>query len=107
MSWSVHLEKKIDGEWVTVTETINYTHNCNQMVREAGLPEWPRVGGWKARKLERRLNKVLFRLAANPQKYRVMEPENGWGDYVGLMRVLEDVWKQCRTFPSTRVWMSA
>lgn len=106
MSWDVALVEKQSGD--QITETINYTHNCNQMVREAGMPEWPyKVHGWSARKLRRRLDVVLAELRANPEKYRAMNPANGWGDYDGLRSQLARLRSDCRDHPRARVWMWA
>lgn len=108
MSWDFWLEKKVDGTVVTLTDWTNYTHNCNQMVRDAGLPEWPyEVDGWSARKLGRRLQSVLRALDADPGRFRAMNPPNGWGDYEGLLRVLYRVQSACAMFPSAKVRVSA
>lgn len=86
---------------------INYTHNTNRMINEAlstaGVfttePE-----GWWAQALgvswidaldgmsgpdgARLLNAVIGEFKRDPEKYRVMNPENGWGSYDRLLPVL-------------------
>jgi hypothetical protein len=108
MSWDIWLVTEVDGHDISVGDSFNYTHNCNPMIREAGLTEWPyEVDGWRAGELAERLDEAIRNLEADPKKYRAMNPENGWGDYDSLVARLRDVRDQCRTYPSTTVRMWA
>jgi hypothetical protein len=108
MSWDIWLVTEVDGHEITIGESFNYTHNCNRMIRDAGLTEWPyKVDGWEAKKLAIFLDMAIENLSVDPEKYRAMNPENGWGDYDSLLDVLKQVRKQCATYPSTKVRMSA
>ena len=108
MSWDVWLTTEIDGHEIEVWSGPNYTHNCNGMIRDAGLPEWPyRVDGWEGQVLYEHLTDCISNLLADPKKYRAMNPPNGWGDYDSLVRVLQEVRDHCQKFPSSIVRMSA
>jgi hypothetical protein len=109
MSWDVHLTAKVDGHPIVLPGTeFNYTHNCNQMIREAGLEAWPyRVDGWKAKYLARRLREVVATLEYEPERFIAMNPDNGWGSYASLVPVLKELLGACERFPSGEVVMSA
>lgn len=109
------------GDW-------NYTHNCNGMIREAltylrveeipepgvglrvvdgELVEMPRVAPWW-RYLERDgtplLENIVGVLAEAPEHFREQNPENGWGDYDSLMKVLVEMRDLGRRYPDA-IWM--
>lgn len=109
MSWAVWLVTEVDDHEVSVDDRgLNYTHNCNGMIRDAGFDEWPyEVDGWKARDLAMVLERVITNLEADPKKYRAMNPENGWGDYDSMLDELRKVKDYCRIYPSATVRMSA
>jgi hypothetical protein len=109
MSWDVWLTTEVDGHEITVDGPgFNYTHNCNQMIRDAGLTEWPYdVDGWKAGELGQRLDDAIKVLESDPKRFRAMDPANGWGSYDSLLPVIREVRDHCRTYPSTKVRMSA
>lgn len=109
MSWDIWLAVDVDGQSVELPDTWrNYTHNCNRMVRDAGLEEWPyEVAGWSADRLGRRLADTIECLERDPEKYRAMNPANGWGDYDSLLVALREVLASCERYPSARVGMSA
>jgi hypothetical protein len=109
MSWDINLYVTVDGHTVELPETwVNYTHNCNRMIRFAGLVEWPyEVAGWQADRLGRRLREVLVDMEANPATFRAMDPDNGWGSYDSLVPVLRKVAEMCERFPSATVRMCA
>lgn len=109
MSWDVWLITEVDGHEIRVgDEHINYTHNCNGMIRDAGFTEWPyAVEDWSAARLADELDSAIRNLEADPKRYRAMDPPNGWGSYDSLLPVLRKVRDQCRTYPSTTVRMSA
>lgn len=81
----------------TTVYAANITHNLGAMAREAGLyealwrPEELNIN--KAGDLVPLLKRGLAELVANPERFRKLNPENGWGSYEGLvdftMRYLE------------------
>lgn len=108
MSWDIWLITELDGHEIQIDRSFNYTHNCNGMIREAGLQVWPyEVDGWKAGDLARQLDTAIAQLEREPKRYRAMDPPNGWGSYDTLLPRLREVRDQCRTYPSATVRMSA
>jgi len=85
-----------DGEFVY---SRNITHNLNVMADKVGLYEYlwhpERFNIKSARLLIKPLKKGLRRLKANPEKYKKFNPENGWGDYEGLVRFVGDYLDAC------------
>jgi hypothetical protein len=96
MSWAARLTDDRghnDGEW-------GYTHNTNRMINDAldasgvdtaDLPVawfghrcwWKLLGGMDGPSGAALLHRVITQLEADPDKYRAMNPPNGWGSYDG------------------------
>lgn len=49
------------------------------------------------------IEKGILNMRANPEKYRAMNPANGWGDYEGALAYLEWIAEGCRQWPKSRV----
>jgi hypothetical protein len=99
------------GDW-------NYTHNTNGMIaaaREAighadahelgsthpimqaiGPPWFDVLNGMSGAEGARYLGDIVTALEADPERYRAMNPENGWGSYDSLLGVLRDM-RDCST----------
>jgi hypothetical protein len=93
-----------EGDW-------NFTHNCNGMIAQALLdidgtvveecdgPLGPAIGPAWWRRLDGMagpdgaafLDRVLRGLEADPEKFRAMNPDNGWGDYDSLVKTLAEM----------------
>lgn len=78
MSWVIGIEVNgihfANADW-------NYTHNCNGMMREAGYDWIYHLHGQRVADTFPHFQAMLNELESHPQKYRAMNPENGWGDY--------------------------
>ena len=108
MSWDIWLAVEVDGKDVEVVPSVNYTHNCNPMIRSAGFEEWPyKLDGMHCGDFCRRLDVTLQRLKADPGWFRTMNPPNGWGDYDSLVRVLGELLDAFDRYPSATVRVSA
>lgn len=108
MSWDIWLAVEVDGHEVEVTPSVNYTHNCNHMIRAAGFEEWPyELDGMHCGDFCRRLDVTLQRLRSDPDRLRAMNPPNGWGDYDRLVSVLSEVLDDFGRYPSATVRVSA
>lgn len=87
--------------------TANITHNLGDMAKEAGIYRhlWrpDELGITKAGDLVLDLTVGLSDLLKNPDKYRKLNPENGWGSYEGLVRFTRDYLEACREYPDARV----
>ena len=88
----------------------NITHNLGKMAAEAGLYEamWrPDEQGWThAHDLIRPLRDGLAALQASPDHYKAFNPENGWGDYEGLLDFAASYLAACMKWPSADVEVS-
>ena len=76
---------------------VNITYNLSSMLREAGFCGWSSLVGMKAREAGDHLVAVLDGMTADPEKWRAMNPENGWGDYDRCLQVrLREFAEKCR-----------
>ena len=60
---------------------VNITYNLSGMLREAGFCGWRDLVGMKALDAGLHLIEVLDGMREDPQRWRAMNPPNGWGDY--------------------------
>lgn len=109
MSWDADLSCShgaLLGSW-------NYTHNTNPMVNhalehalDAAAPEswWKRLDGMSGAEGHFLLRCIVEQLEADADHYRAMNPENGWGDYDSLVKVLSDMRDQCATETDDTKW---
>lgn len=94
----------------TRTETVfsaNITHNLNKMAGEAGIYEalWrpEEVGITTAVQLIEPLRKGLALLRSDPERFKKLNPKNGWGDYDGLVRWVAEYLEACEANPDATV----
>ena len=108
MSWDIWIAVEVDGTEVEVVQSVNYTNNCNPMIHAAGFADFPyEVNGMGCEEFCSRLDSTLRTLRSDPKSFRFMNPENGWGDYDSLVRVLSEVLDSFDRFPSATVRVSA
>lgn len=105
---------------ITLTKSVfkgNLTHNLGKMASECGLyepmwrphklfdyPDEQEDACWIiASDLIEYLEKGIEELKANPEKYKKLNPENGWGDYDGLLKVAEEYLVHCKVYPDADV----
>ena len=88
----------------------NITHNLNTMASEAGIYQalWrpEEIGATTGRDLIPRLQAGLAQLIAHPQRFKAFNPENGWGDYDGLVRLARSVLAACEDHPDAKIRVS-
>ncbi len=108
MSWDAYLiddRGHYDGEW-------NYTHNCNGMANAALYEDppdaeqpstfdevfrptreswWKLLDGMSGPLGAAMLDRIIKRLEADPQRFRAMNPANGWGDYDSFLKTLTEM----------------
>jgi len=88
----------------------NITHNLNTMAEKAGLykvmwrPE--EIGVSKAKQAIVLLEEGLGKLEERPDYYKRFNPDNGWGDYEGLVDFVEDYLMACRNHPEATIRVS-
>jgi hypothetical protein len=118
MSWDAELRDDrghVEGEW-------NYTHNCNKMATVAlsfavlhdsfadlslseplsGVTSWfHNLDGRSGPEGAAILHKIITELQADPEKYRALNPANGWGDYDSFLAILVDMRDRVPEWPTT------
>jgi len=65
------------------------------MLRAAGFPEWKALIGAPATEVGGMLKSVADELRRAPDKYRAMNPPNGWGNYEGALAFLDGLAADC------------
>ena len=105
MSLDVYLSKK-----VTETQQVftgNITHNLTAMAAAAGIykhlwrPE--ELGITRAAELIEPLSKGLELLLAEPDRFKAMNPSNGWGTYENLVYFVSNYIGACKKHPDADV----
>lgn len=103
MSLDFSLRKMVDSE----IYTDNITHNLTGMAREANLYEclWrpEELGITKASEMIPRLEAGLALLRSDRERFEKFNPENGWGNYVGLVCFVNQLLQACKTDPDARI----
>jgi len=90
--------------------SANITHNLTDMAEEAGIykhlwrPEELEIT--KAKELIDPLREGLHKLKIEPEKYKKLNPENGWGTYNGLVNFVEDYLGACYRYPEADIKVS-
>lgn len=79
--------------------TSNITHNLGAMAREAGIYEhlWrpDELGITRARQLIEPLSIGLSLMRREPERFRKLNPTNGWGDYDGFVDWIASYLEAC------------
>lgn len=86
------------------------THNLAAMAQQATLylPLWrpEQLGFSKASQLVFSLEIGLKFLVNDPETYKAFNPENGWGDYDGLVKFVQDYLNACVQYPDADIEVS-
>lgn len=88
----------------------NITHNLNTMAEKAGIyqhlwrPEELNIS--YAKDLIEPLRNGLKKLLDNPDYFKTFNPDNGWGDYSGLLRFVEEYLEACIEYPESIISVS-
>lgn len=106
MSWDASLVcdacRHAIGEW-------NYTYNTTPMVSAAaeaagiedGFGFQHDLNGMNGADGQRTLRLIIREMEDHPATYRAMNPENGWGDYAGILGVLREMADATPEAPTT------
>lgn len=85
----------------------NATHNLTPMWRLAGCYDaLYESHGKPAGEVLPALHNALTDMRTRPETYRPLNPSNGWGDYAGALRFLENVVAACREHPKAVIRVS-
>ncbi len=92
MSWDLSLFCNHCGSEVV---EVNYTHNTNGMMNAAlegggwGGDNWlDLIDGMTGTEGKRLLRSIISEWDYDPDKFRAMNPDNGWGDMDQLRKIL-------------------
>ena len=86
------------AEWVTrdhLKEFNDYYTRLKKMEGSQGLKE-SQVGD-----LYIQIGEAIEKMESNPEKYKAMNPPNGWGNYEGALEVLKEMAKVAFEYPET------
>lgn len=117
MSWVAGLVNQRGQEGAT----WGYTHNTSRMIyavlRDEGyeLPTsrlrvlngcgratwWEHLNGTSGPEGARFLHLIVGGLERDPDRFRALNPENGWGDYDGLVVLLREMRASVPEWPTT------
>jgi len=112
MSLDVSLYIKVDtgGNELHQVELFdaNITHNLGNMANAAGLYDalWCPDESGRAGDILPALVNGYNELKNNPNKYKKLDPDNGWGTYDGLLSFVESYMAACDKHPSACIWIS-
>lgn len=93
-----------------VVHTFNITHNLADMAAAAGCYDamWrpDEIGATRAGDLIGPLESAVAALKSAPAKFLPLNPPNGWGNFQGLLRTVEDYLVACRRYPDALIEVS-
>lgn len=88
----------------------NITHNLGKMAGAAGIYKhlWrpDEIGVTKANQLIEPLKTGLELLRSDPDRFKAFNPDNGWGDYDGLVAFVENYLQACIEHPDAEISIS-
>ena len=101
------LDVYLDAIRMTRVYSANITHNLGKMAAEAGIYKhlWrpDEIGVTKAAELIEPLRDGLAVLRADPERFKALNPENGWGNYDNLVQFVDDYIQACTDNPDADV----
>ena len=112
MSLDVTLTKTMPTEVYTSNITHNLSKMANQVMLEGGItlrdvlwhPE--KNGLYYARDISELLDEAFNTLLAEPNRFKTYNPENGWGDYDGLVDFVYNYRNACWDNPEAEIGVS-
>lgn len=110
-------DEKFPGREPVIADTesdevywVNITYNLNRMAKEAGIYRhlWrpDELNITQAADLIVPLRVGLKTLEDDPSRFEKFNPENGWGDYDGLVRFVREYLEACEKYPQAEIRVS-
>lgn len=88
----------------------NITHNLNKMAAAADLYQalWrpDEINCTKAKDITGMLERGLKRLKKDPEGFKKLNPDNGWGNYDNLIEFVESYLDACKKWPNATIQVS-
>ena len=107
MSYDVNLMINTGIEEHEVVDCGNYTYNVSAMYYKAfrgdGLKT---IDGMKAGDAISFLKEAIIYFIEHEDELKLLNPENGWGDYEGALRYLQNILVECKLHPACTVRIS-
>lgn len=104
------LDVTLRAERIVEVYEDNITHNLGAMAEAAELyyPLWrpEEISITTAYQLVPVLKAGLERLKKDPEKFKALNPSNGWGDYDGLVNFVEEYLDSCKDNPDAIIHVS-
>jgi hypothetical protein len=104
ISYDIGLYINTGNDEHKVKDLGNYTYNCSTMFRLALLVEYEGLNGLSgklAKDVIPALEIAISRMENDPDKYKAMNPTNGWGDYESALEYIRGILNGCREHPAT------
>jgi hypothetical protein len=106
MSYDLALYADLGGpEPVSLRLNWNYTSNGAEMWCAAGA-NLAEFAGKTAGECLPALTAAVATMRAEPERFRAMDPPNGWGSYDTLLPALDELVAAFTEAPMARVWVS-
>lgn len=106
MSLDIYLE----AVRLTVVYDASITHNLNRMADEAGIYKYlwrpEEINISKAEQLIKPLEEGLALLKSDPERFKKLNPTNGWGTYDYLVNFVVGYLAACRDNPDATIRIS-
>lgn len=80
-------------------EIGNYTYNCSPMLWEANKASLSDLNGKPVEEVALVLSEGVAIMRADPERFRAMNPANGWGDYDSWLGYLDRIIDACNQYP--------
>lgn len=104
MSYDIRLVIDTGGEYpAAVTETISPTYNLAPMFAEALGRRIRDLDGMPAAEVAPLVAAALALMEADPERFRALNPPNGWGSYESAVRALTWLRDACAEHPKATV----
>lgn len=87
----------------TDSTSFNLTYNLTPMLGAAGMPPWGELVGLSCSEAGPIWYRVAQELQADPDRFRIYNPPNGWGSYEDALEVISALAVACMRFPSAVV----
>lgn len=85
----------------------NYTHNVTPMWHKAKIyDELYNSDGKHPKEIMEKLRLGLKDMQDNRKEYKILDPDNGWGDCDSAMAFLSDIIDACSRFPEGTIHIS-
>ena len=82
----------------------NYTYNVSGMFRKAlggdGIND---LHGKKCKDCIKPLQDAVKHMEENPKEYEMLNPSNGWGNFAGAYKVMQELLQSCIENPAGKI----